>query len=152
MGFARDLERFAEKQKARMDEVLIAGLLDISEKVITSTPIETGRTRGAWIASIDSFSTMVPLSKDKNGSKTLAKIKRVLKKAPGHTFYLTNSVSWIRLLEYGGYTKTPKLGTYNKKTKKYEIRSIGGYSKHAPKGMVRVNVKNYKKAIKKAIR
>lgn len=61
--------------------------------------------------------------------------------------YLVNAVPYVNVVEYGGYTKNPRLGTWNPDTRRYEIRSRGGFSKQAPKGMVRRNVNKFNRFI-----
>lgn len=70
----------------------------------------------------------------------------------GGRCFLYNNSAGINMLEYGGYIKNPKLGTYNPKTKKHEIRSVNGFSKQAPRGMVRKNVNRFKKNLKNAFK
>jgi len=56
------------------------------------------------------------------------------------TMYLFNNSPQANVIEYGGYKKNPKQGTWNKYKKAYEIRSLSGFSKQAPQGHVRINL------------
>lgn len=68
---------------------------------------------------------------------------------PGETF-LTNNMPYAGVVEYGGYPRAVRLGTYNKRTGEFEIRSSGGFSKQAPAGMVRVNTRRWRREVKQA--
>lgn len=73
----------------------------------------------------------------------------------GERHYFTNNLPQIQTLEYGGYPDPVKKGSWRPMHKRkdpsvaYEIRSIGGYSKQAPKGWVRQNIRRLRQAIKK---
>ena len=112
--------------------VYLAGLTDIVE----GTPVDTGVTRNNWFLSIGSTSGSETSGKS-SGLATVRQLRKMPKRVLGRKIYLTNNKANILPLEYGGYPNPVKKGTYNKKTKKYEIRSIAGYSKQAPDGWVR---------------
>ena len=67
-----------------------------------------------------------------------------------NTWYLTNNMPWINKLEFGGYPKVVKQGTWNKRTKRFQIRSSGGFSKQAPKGMARRNTRKLSRVLELA--
>ena len=58
--------------------------------------------------------------------------------------YIFNNSAYAGVVEFGGYPDPVKLGTWNAKRKDFEIRSIAGFSKQAPVGMMRLNILNYK--------
>lgn len=69
--------------------------------------------------------------------------RAVLKK----NLYLTNNLPYAGVVEFGGYPKRVRFGTFNKKTGQYEIRSAGGFSKQAPRGMVRISVRRWRRGV-----
>lgn len=147
MSFADDIQAFADKTEQKLEDTVVAVIFKLNESIIEATPVDTGRARGGWVASLGSPSSA------KGGSASGAKSRAdsVAKKAGGKIYYLTNNVVYIRVLEYGEYPNPPKKGTYDKQTGLYEIRSAGGYSKLAPVGMVRASVEAIKGYIQKQI-
>ena len=103
--------------------VYLAGLTQI----ISGTPVDSGRARNNWFLSVGSPSGATTSSKSK-GLATIRQLRKMPKRVLGRKLYFTNNLPYIGLLEYGGYPKPVKKGSYNKKTKKYEILSINGYS------------------------
>lgn len=77
--------------------------------------------------------------------------RKGVRAASNKSIFLFNNAKNIRVLEFGGFTKNPKLGTYNFRTKSYEIRSMRGYSKQAPIGMMRRNVNSMRNRLRKRI-
>jgi hypothetical protein len=100
------------------------------------------------LPSVGSPSEEVTDNKDKSGNQTLQKIKAVVEQAKGdNSLCLANNLSYIAKLEFGGYPNPPKHGG---KTKEYTRKdgtkvgglpkTVNGYSRQAPHGMVGVTV------------
>lgn len=68
------------------------------------------------------------------------------------SLYLFNNSPYGKVVEYGGYPTPVKNGSFNWRTGRFEKRSRGGYSKQAPRGMVRINVIRYKNRIRRAMK
>lgn len=113
--FQLDIAAFSRKAEAQMDRKVREVCFEMSARIIQKTPVDTGRARANWIASIGSPSTAVTDSMDKIGSATLANAMSVAKGAVGKVFWLSNNLPYIEKLEYGS-------------------------SKQAPQGMVRVTM------------
>ena len=112
------------------------------KRIIKESPVREGRFRGNWFASGARPSQKVTQKKDKEGSKTIAAAtNKVLKQKRWDIFSLANNTPQAIPIEYGGYPNPVKKGTYLGKGKGYEKNSSGGFSKQAPAGVVRVNVK-----------
>jgi hypothetical protein len=60
----------------------------------------------------------------------------------GGRLFMFNNAPQINVVEFGGYPDPVKKGTY-RKGKGYQVRSSGGYSKQAPRGMVRSNLAGF---------
>lgn len=127
MSFSSDIKKFAEKTGNTIDEVIISFILDLSEKVILKTPVDTGWAMNNWVATIGTPNSSVPNQADKMGLAALNGAAFVSLTAPGKVFYLTNNVAYINRLEYG-------------------------YSDQAPRGMARLGVMAAKKEITSKIR
>jgi hypothetical protein len=151
MGFADDIARFAKKAKRRKVEVVTVTFFKLNELVIYANPVITGRSRGGWIASIGSIPSGTG-GLDKNGAATISNANAVAVKAVGSIYYLVNNVKYIGTLEYGGYPNPPKVGSWDKITQSYKILSVGGYSKQAPAGMVRISIAQIKNFIADEVR
>jgi len=121
MSFGRDIERIAAKTRKSIEEVMRATALELFSSVIKDTPVDTGRARGNWQASIGS-----PEDGETNATESaaLAKVRSVSNGwSIGEVIWLTNNLPYIRRLEYG-------------------------YSQQAPGGMVRKNVARIQRIVK----
>ena len=66
-------------------------------------------------------------------------------------FFFNNS-PYARVVEFGGYPKPVKVGTWIKKEKRFRKLSRGGFSKLAPKGMLRISVANMRLRLRKRLK
>ena len=143
-----DLSKYVDEKKAQIKEVRKAYAFGLYSSIVKKTPVDTGRARGNWNVSIGSPDMSVTDKKRKT-----PKSKKSMPEANGdESIYISNNLPYITTLEYGGYPSPVKKGTYNKKTKTYEIRSEGGFSKQAPEGMVGVTVANSENIFNAAVR
>lgn len=149
-SFSEQIAAFSAKVKKNEQEVVAAILFKAIELVVSRTPVITGQARGGWLASIGSIPTGTG-SKDKDGGSTISRAQSIALGAAGKVFYLANNVGHTPVLEYGGYPDPPEKGSWNKKEKKFEILSKGGYSKQAPAGMVRISLAELEAEIEKVI-
>ena len=143
-----DLTEYAKKKNVEIKKVRKAYAFALYSSIVKKTPVDTGRARGNWNVSVGQPDTTVsekklkqPMAKssmpDVNGDESI---------------FISNNLPYITTLEYGGYPDPVKKGTWNKKKKQYEIRSQGGYSKHAPAGMVGVTLANNENIFNAAVR
>lgn len=103
-------------------------------EIIRMTPVDTGRARNNWQIGM-SLNTSVLGA----GNKGLSYVQREIPdRLPGRKVYLFNNLPYIGTLEYGGYPTPVRRGSWDRRTQSYVIKSINGYSKQAPNGMVRV--------------
>ena len=108
--------------------------------IITMTPVhfkDGGRLRNNWF-----LTTRAP-SKSKRGPNSRGSASySSLGKMPDYildkTIYFTNNMPYANVVEYGGYVKNPKYGTWTGSG--FQKLSQSGYSKQAPNGMVRINL------------
>ena len=111
--------------------VYLAGLSNI----VKETPADTGRARNNWFLTVNAPSNRTTTSKDSGGGSSLSQAGKLPKSVLGKKIYFTNNLPYIGALEYGGYPKPVKKGSYI--NGKYQKLSSGGFSKQAPNGMVR---------------
>lgn len=102
--------------------------MDLYQKVIIKSPVDSGRFRSNWQFSINRPITTPILT---GGSKGLAPIK-ALTEIP-KSIWLSNNLPYSRVIEYGLFT-----------TKPYTIKTVGGYSKQAPRGVARISLDEVK--------
>lgn len=141
MSFAKDFERFAKLTNASLDETGRAIALELFSGVIKDTPVDTGRARGNWQASIgapetgqiaggDESKTETP-APNGDGPKTAEAIRAVDgiidKFGMGKVIYLSNNLPYIYRLEFMKW------------------------SDQAPAGMVRKNAARIQANIRKAV-
>ena len=120
----------SKKANKNLKGVYLAGLGNI----IKETPVDEGRARNNWFLTTGSPSSSTTTLTGDGQEITLP--KNVL----GKKIYFTNNLPYIGTLEYGEYPDPVKKGSYNKRSKSFEILSIGGFSKQAPKGWVRATL------------
>jgi hypothetical protein len=107
MSFELDITKFAEATKQSVETVSKKVIFKLNELVVLRTPVDTGRARGGWVASIDRPSEMdKPL--DKSGFGTVSEANNTADKSIGRIYWLTNNVVYIRSLEYGRSNQAPQ--------------------------------------------
>jgi hypothetical protein len=126
MSFATDLDKAVLNIKGFTEKQVRGTLFGLSSRIIKESPVDTGRFRGNWQASIGSpvLSTTSRLDSTGAGSINDAAVT-VQGLKLGQTFYLTNNLPYARRLEYG-------------------------YSKQAPSGFLRINLQRVQLEINKA--
>lgn len=126
MSFSSDLNRFARSSTANMGLVKRGICLKLFGAVVESTPVDTGRLRGNWQASI---SQPIEVETESTAKKdALAAIESALAPvaADDKTVFLSNNVPYAGIIE-------------------------SGKSKQAPEGMMRPNVIRFQAIVDKAL-
>jgi len=111
--FASGIKGYAKRTGLSIDKAVIAVCAKASTEIIRKTPVDTGRARGNWFATIGNTST--DTSEVRTDGEAIGDAITTSMKASGNIFYLTNNLPYIRRLEYG-------------------------YSKQAINGMVRLTI------------
>jgi len=141
-----DFDKETERDAAL---VLRETMKNMFGSIIEMTPVgdfdpdHEGVTKANWILSKGQPSRAQLFKKQPRRTRSSLRFGS-LKSVMGNTWYLTNNMPWINKLEFGGYPKSVKVGTWNKRTKQFQIRSSGGFSKQAAKGMARINTRKLK--------
>lgn len=145
------LTRFDVKTIKGADAVLRETAKNMFGQIIEDTPVgdfdpdHAGTLKGAWIVRTGSPATGTSGRMKPGRTREDLKIPRLVTKQGTKRLYMSNNEDYINVVEYGGYTKAPKLGTWDKRKKAFVIRSKGGFSRQAPKGMVRQAMAQHKK-------
>lgn len=127
MGFGADMDRFKNKTVSRSKQAVEYICFNMSNQIITLTPVDTGAAKNNWQASIGSPNRSAKNDTDKNGSGSRSDANSTSKKAYGNIYYFVNSLPYIKRLE-------------------------NGWSKQAASGMVMITVSRFRNVFKKAIR
>ncbi len=118
MSLTTDLRKIAKKRKQSLEQVYRATMNDVSNFIITSSPVDSGAFRANWLSALNS------------GDYTYDKAKTNISDAEGRltatvgglsvndNFYFTNSMPYAKRLE-------------------------DGYSDFAPNGMVKVAILDF---------
>lgn len=140
-GFSIPLAQLAAKVKVDLDTVVRKSTLEVFGAVVKKTPVDTGRARANWNASQGAVDTTTTASTDQGrGTAEALKAGAI---PSGGVVYLANSLPYIRTLEYGGYPNPPKKGTG---------KTVNGFSKQAPAGMVRLTAQEFSDYVQKVIK
>lgn len=114
--FAQQIAAFVKKTEARADQVLRKVGIEVASSVVRKSPVDTGRFRANWLASIEAPNTRTFDASDLSGQATIAAAARQINKARlGQVIWISNNLPYAQRLE-------------------------NGYSQQAPSGMVRVTV------------
>ena len=114
--------------------------------VVLLTPVDTGRARSSWNVSVGEPDGSVSESVGK--APTASSAGSALRSLGVYqTVWIASGLPYIKVLEYGGYPKDPVRGSWDRGAKEWRIKSVGGYSKQAPRGMVRLTVAGIKEAL-----
>lgn len=136
MGFAADLQKLVNKTKLKTETVVRKVALELQNSIVLLSPVDTGQFRANWQCGIGELNSATTTGTDKTGGEAFSRTQAALDRwEPGQTIWLTNSLPQAKVLEYGLYGKPP--GSAN------GLKTVGGFSKQAPSGMVRLTVQNY---------
>jgi hypothetical protein len=117
--------------------VWLAGL----KPMVMETPVDTGVTRNSWFLSVGiPFSLAGGRVANKRGRGSLTSALTMPAWVLNKKMFFTNNQPNITTLEYGGYPKPVRQGSWIKKSQSFEILSANGFSKQRPNGWVRKNL------------
>jgi hypothetical protein len=121
-----DLNKWSKLQGEKLNEVRRIFAFEVFNKVILESPVDTGAFRGAWGVSIGRDEINDTGSSDKSGNDTIARNMAAAENLTGDdSIFIYNNLPYGRKIEYGTFTKKPETE-----------KTIGGFSKQAPRGMV----------------
>lgn len=111
---------------------------EIYREICLRTPVDTGRARGNWNISVGEV--------DKNiydyANAPRFNSEEDIGNVDGDTpIFISNNLPYINKLEYGGYPDPPKKGSG---------KTVHGFSRQAPQGMVGVTMAHADVIVKKA--
>ena len=87
--------------KAQIEGIARQTCLEMAERVVRATPVDTGFLRGSWQPALNEVKND-PGEPDPAGAQTIAEVAVVGNAVkPGDRFYMTNNASYARFVEYG---------------------------------------------------
>lgn len=108
------------------EKVVRGTLFGLTNRIVKRSPVDTGRFRNNWQASVNSINTATTPTADRSGSQAINKARGTINALKmGSTFYLSNNLPYAKRLEYG-------------------------WSKQAPSGMIRLSVAELQARMKEA--
>ena len=134
-----DLNKYAKKKKVEIKKVRKNYAFALYSSIVKKTPVDTGRARGNWNITVGHDDTLPK----ENTVPQFKSVEEVPKVEGDETIYISNNLPYITKLEYGGYPNPPKKGSG---------KTINGYSKQAPQGMVGVTLANNENIFESAVR
>ena len=130
-SFEDQVRAFASRANMSVERTVKGTAIKLFSAVIKSSPVDTGRFRANWTAAGVQPSTVTTDMTDKSGSAATGAMVNYINSAKGQTvFTMANNLPYAHVIEYGGY---PGDGP----------NTVGGFSKQAPQGVVRVNVARF---------
>jgi len=114
------LRASADKMKVTMGDMHRFIVLRTFTNVVLDTPVDLGVLVGGWKASEGEIDDSIPVRIDPGRGSVIREMESRAGKDVSKVSYLTNSVPYVLLLEFG--------------TTSY------GFSEKAPQGMIRINV------------
>jgi len=134
--FGVDVSKWVKKANLNNEEVVRNTALKLFSDIIVSSPIDDGTFRNNWFLSGVTPSTEVnPVDDGGSDASAIAEMTADLKRLKAwESITLTNNLPYARVIEYGGYMGSGP-------------NTIGGYSKQAPQGVVRVNAMRFQSII-----
>jgi hypothetical protein len=140
MSFSIPIAKLAEKVKADLQTTVQKSTQQVFAAVVKRTPVDTGRARANWNASQGALDTTTTDSTDQ--ARGAAEAARAGAMPAGGVVYLANSLPYARTLEYGEYPNPPKKPTG---------KTVNGFSKQAPQGMVRLSAQEYEAYVRRVV-
>ena len=126
-------DRVPREVKAIQTKIALAGLRGVVKK----TPVDKRFARGGWQVSVG----IPPIANVTSSSPIGDGATKILNAVPFSTIYIGNNVSYITVLEYGGFIpKDPGPSKDKRKDRIGKVLVKGGFSVQAPQGMVSVTL------------
>lgn len=109
-GFSKRIKDIAQSITTNVDkEVIQAGIL-VQQAVILATPVDTGRARGNWLASLGLPIESPSEREDQSGHVTVSENNSIITgRKTGQNIYITNNLPYINKLNNGYSAQAPAM-------------------------------------------
>lgn len=133
MSFAKSVKDATLGLKGMALRSVKATIRNTCQRIINDTPVDSGRLKNNWYASNRNPPKRTTMAQDKSGQRSKVRVEEALARLKvGQNFYFVNNLPYARTVEYGLYPNPPKNPTG---------KTVNGFSKQAPQGMLRTNVR-----------
>lgn len=108
--FARNMGNLATRVARNADRVVRKAALAADQAVVLQTPVDTGRARANWIASLDAPAIGTVDAEDKTGQSSIVKAAGTIADYDGDRnaeVHLTNNLPYILPLNEGSSAQAP---------------------------------------------
>ena len=113
--------------------VVKKSFIQLSTEIIETSPVDTGRFRANWLPAVNGYRIDTTESTDE--VKAIAKVASTTNKYKlGDLVTLSNNLPYATAIEFGLY-------------KGEGSKIVGGFSKKAPEGVVRINIQKWQKYV-----
>jgi hypothetical protein len=143
-SFQLALGKYADGIPAKVSAMVKKVTFELLRMIVVRTPVDTGRAAGSWMVAaggVDGFvlPDSASLSKDEAVSRAMMAVNKINFSDLNTVYWIFNNLPYIASLEFGLYPKSPKRGS-RQPDGQYVIKTVDGYSKQAPAGMVRISI------------
>ncbi len=146
-NFSNQIAEFNIDFSNLSDEVFRITVIKFFGQVVQASPVDTGRFRANWFVTTTAPTVRVEPNSEKSENEVNQRIVRKVNSSVGkRLFYLTNNLPYASVIEFGGYSKSVKLETLLRNERNPNTptrRTSNGFSRQAPKGVVRITAKNF---------
>lgn len=105
------LRKISAKSMEKAERVVKASLIELGTNVITRTPVDTGQARRNWLYAYGAADRSTTTETDRTGGERIGALtKSVSVLDIGDEFYMTNSLPYIKRLEYEGWSNQAPSG------------------------------------------
>ena len=125
-----DMNKWAKKQKVNLNDVNRTFVFGLYSSIVKKTPKDTGRAQGNWNVSVGVADKSI---NEESKSPKYQNMNQMPQSSEADDMYISNNLPYITTLEYGLFPNPPK---------KDGGKTIDGFSKQAPNGMVGVTLAN----------
>lgn len=125
-SFEQSIQNFIKKAKKNPELVVRGVTIKLYSAIILASPVDTGRFRMNWQATVEQPATGILIGDDPSGSRAINRVTQFVQSSQvWDEFRLTNNLPYAERLEFG-------------------------YSQQAPSGMVRITVSRFQRLIDEA--
>ena len=100
-SFTLDISKWADKQKTNTKVVFRKIAFDVFRRIILRTPVDTGRARGNWFATIGVQSSEKTDSTTRDATSSAARVVDTWQAQDNIAAIMTNNLPYIETLERG---------------------------------------------------
>ncbi len=106
--FARRIRARGKRIEQNADALVVKTAILINQAVVLATPVDTGRARANWQASIGTPIIEPTDDEDISGNSTIAHNNGAIgRRGPGQTVFISNNVEYIGDLNDGSSSQAP---------------------------------------------